>query len=52
MAEDNGLCSYIRHHKSKIALFFRQCGLIEINLKIIVKSNYYDANNDFKHHTL
>ncbi len=48
MAEDNGLCSYIKHHKSKIALFFSAMRSYRDQLnnngyKVI----YYDANNNF-----
>ena len=48
MAEDNGLCSYIKHHKSKIALFFSAMRsyrdqLITNSYKVI----YYDTNNNF-----
>ena len=48
MAEDNGLCSYIKHHKSKIALFFSAIRSYRDQLnnngyKVI----YYDANNNF-----
>ena len=48
MAEDNGLCSYIKHHKSKIALFFSAMRSYRDQLKNnSYKVIYYDANNNF-----
>ena len=48
MAEDNGLCTYIKHHKSKIALFFSAMRSYRDQLKDnSYKVNYYDANNNF-----
>ena len=48
MAEDNGLCSYIKHHKSKIALFFSAMRSYRDQLENdSYKVIYYDANNDF-----
>ena len=48
MAEDSGLCSYIKHHKSKIALFFSAMRSYRDQLKNnSYKVIYYDANNNF-----
>ena len=48
MAEDSGLCSYIKHHKSKIALFFSAMRSYRDQLENnSYKVIYYDANNDF-----
>ena len=48
MAEDSGLCSYIKHHKSKIALFFSAMRSYRDQLKKNShKVIYYDANNNF-----
>ena len=48
MAEDSGLCSYIKHHKSKIALFFSAMRSYRDQLKKNShKVIYNDANNNF-----
>ena len=48
MAEDSGLCSYIKHHKSKIALFFSAMRSYRDQLKNnSYKVIYNDANNYF-----
>ena len=49
MCEDSGLCTYEKHHKSKIALFFNAMrsfrdSLEQANIECI----YYDFNNKFE----
>ena len=48
MFEDNGLCTYIKHHKSKIALFF--CAMREYRDELISEGYeviYKDCNVNF-----
>ena len=48
MCEDKGLCTYIKHHKSKIALFF--CAMREYRDELISEGYeviYKDCNDDF-----
>ncbi len=48
MCEDNGLCTYIKHHKAKIALFF--CAMREYRDELISEGYeviYKDCNVDF-----
>ena len=48
MCEDKGLCTYIKHHKSKIALFF--CAMREYRDELISDGYeviYKDCNEDF-----
>ena len=48
MCEDNGLCTYIKHHKSKIALLF--CAMREYRDELISEGYeviYKDCNDDF-----
>lgn len=50
MCEDKGLCTYIKHHKSKIALFF--CAMREYRDELISEGYeviYKDCNDDFTH---
>ena len=49
MCEDQGLCTYERHHKSKIALFFNAMRSFRDSLnESEIKNIYYDFNNRFE----
>ena len=45
MCEDSGLCTYEKHHKSKIALFFNAMRSFRDSLEQSnIKNIYYDFN--------
>jgi len=49
MCEDSGLCTYEKHHKSKIALFFNAMRSFRDSLEQSNINNiYYDFNNNFE----
>ena len=49
MCEDHGLCTYVKHHKSKIALFFRAMRSYRESLeKNGFQVEYQDFTNKFK----
>ena len=49
MCEDLGLCSDVKHHKSKIALFFSAMRSFRDELeKNKIDVIYYDYSNDFE----
>ena len=48
MSEDSGLCTYEKHHKSKIALFFNAMRSFRDSLEQSnIRNIYYDFNNRF-----
>ena len=48
MCEDSGLCTYEKHHKSKIALFFNAMRSFRDSLEQSnIRNIYYDFNNRF-----
>ena len=48
MCEDSGLCTYEKHHKSKVALFFNAMRSFRDALEQSkIKNIYYDFNNRF-----
>ena len=48
MCEDSGLCTYEKHHKSKIALFFNAMRSFRDALEQSkIRNIYYDFNNRF-----
>ena len=48
MCEDSGLCTYEKHHKSKIALFFNAMRSFRDSLEQSkIENIYYDFNNRF-----
>ena len=49
MCEDSGLCTYEKHHKSKIALFFNAMRSFRDSLEAAnIDCIYYDFNNKFE----
>ena len=49
MCEDSGLCTYEKHHKSKIALFFNAMRSFRDSLEQAkIECIYYDFNNKFE----
>jgi len=49
MCEDFGLCTYEKHHKSKIALFFNAMRSFRDSLEVAnIDCIYYDFNNKFE----
>lgn len=49
MCEDSGLCTYEKHHKSKIALFFNAMRSFRDSLEAAnIECIYYDFNNKFE----
>ena len=49
MCEDSGLCTYEKHHKSKIALFFNAMRSFRDSLEAAnIDCIYYDFNNRFE----
>ena len=51
MCEDFGLCSYVKHHKSKIALFFSAMrSFRDEALRKDLKVIYYEYSQDFNKH--
>ena len=49
MCEDSGLCTYEKHHKSKIALFFNAMRSFHDSLEAAnIDCIYYDFNNKFE----
>ena len=49
MCEDSGLCTYEKHHKSKIALFFNAMRSFRDSLEAAnIDCVYYDFNNKFE----
>ena len=49
MCEDSGLCTYEKHHKSKIALFFNAMRSFRDSLEAVnIDCIYYDFNNKFE----
>ena len=49
MCEDSGLCTYEKHHKSKIALFFNAMRSFRDSLEAAnIDCTYYDFNNKFE----
>ena len=51
MCEDSGLCTYEKHHKSKIALFLNAMRSFRDSLEAAnIDCIYYDFNNKFESH--
>ena len=49
MAEDFGLCTYVKHHKAKILLFFCAMRAMRDKISSIGKTViYYDFSNEFE----